>query len=117
MNEAPQVVIWFKVYCGFMAFLYFLVFLLGFVFLVVPAEDLDMAVGENLIAAGIFFVLGLPLMACYLVGIFLGPKSWVWVYDLVLICIGLTSCITMVVCIPLLIHWMKPELKAYYGRT
>jgi hypothetical protein len=30
-------------------------------------------------------------------------------------CIGLTSG-TLVVCIPLLIFWLKPEVKAYYGK-
>jgi hypothetical protein len=40
-----------------------------------------------------------------------------WVYDLVVICVGMTSFCCMPVCIPLLIFWIKPEVRAYFGRT
>jgi F0F1-type ATP synthase assembly protein I len=47
---------------------------------------------------------------------FLKPKPWVWTYDLVLICFGLSSYL-LPVCVPLLIFWIKPETKKHFGRT
>jgi hypothetical protein len=40
----------------------------------------------------------------------------VWVFGLVLICLGLSSACCLPACIPLLIFWLKPEMKAFYGR-
>jgi hypothetical protein len=41
----------------------------------------------------------------------------VWVYDIVLICLGMTSVCCMPVTIPLLIFWIKPDAKAWFGRV
>jgi hypothetical protein len=41
-------------------------------------------------------------------------RPWVWVYDMVVICIGLTSCCIMPAALPLLIYWIKPEVKAWF---
>ena len=54
-------------------------------------------------------------MGIFGVSLFTKPKPWTWVYNLVVICLGLTSC-SMIFCIPLLIFWLKPECKNYYGR-
>jgi hypothetical protein len=35
-------------------------------------------------------------------------------YDLVLICIGMTSCCILPAAIPLLIFWLKPEAKNWF---
>jgi len=117
--EKPQVINWFKFYCVLMALLYFLVFIGGVVLAVVPAENMDIPQEEAAflyVYVVLFIGFGLALGVAFLVGLFLGPKPWVWVYDIVLICLGLTSCCTMIICIPLLIYWIKPETKAYFGR-
>jgi len=49
--------------------------------------------------------------------LFLRPKPWVWIYDLVIICMGMTSACFLPAAIPLLIYWLKPEVKAHFGRT
>jgi hypothetical protein len=35
---------------------------------------------------------------------------------MVLICIGMNSCCLLPASIPLLIFWIKPETKTYFGR-
>jgi hypothetical protein len=64
-------------------------------------------------------MLGMGIVFAILYGAapFLPKKRWVWFYHTVLICIGLTSCCCMPVCIPLLIYWIKPEAKSMFGET
>ena len=112
---APPVVTWFKVYAGIMALIYLLMVGLGMIFFVFP----DIADGEDdAWIAGMFMAaIGVPLLVLFAMGVFLRAKPWVWIYDLVLICIGFMSCLTLPFCIALLIFWLKPETKAYFGRT
>ena len=77
-----------------------------------PRRDAD-----TLAVQGIVFVFIGPLLFIpFAIAPFLGRKSWVWVYDLVLICLGMTSCACLPATIPLLIFWLKPETKAWFGR-
>src|SRR5262245_19222264 len=63
-----------------------------------------------LIAYGIFLVaLGLGLAAAFATPFFVGPRPWVWIYDLLLIAVGMTSCACWPVTVPLLLYWIKPE--------
>jgi hypothetical protein len=111
----PAVLTWFIVYCLLMALAY--VFCIGialWIFFVAPTlleEDASMA----MIMPWIFLVLGIVLLVASILPLFLRPKPWVWIYDLVLICLGLTSCLYLPFSIPLLIFWMKPATKRYFG--
>jgi hypothetical protein len=112
----PAVVYWFKWYAGVLAFIYLLVTLAAIPFLAMDPADLEMAPAEATVFGVILLVVGgLFLVACVL-PFFLKPRPWVWVYNLVIICLGLTSACFMAASIPLLIFWLKPEAKAYYGR-
>ncbi|HUP45086.1 MAG TPA: hypothetical protein VM779_06200, partial [Thermoanaerobaculia bacterium] len=110
-TQAPPVVTWFKVYAGIMCLLYLLVIAGGVFFLLIPATE-----EEAWIMGLVFFAIGLPLLAVFAASLFLPPKPWVWIYDIVLICLGFTSCLTLPFCIALLIFWLKPETKVYFGR-
>ena len=117
-RPTPGVVKWYRVYAAFMVFLYVLV-TIGGVAAVVFSESL--APGDEprevIVIQGIVFaVIGAPLVVTYLVGIFMPAKSWAWVYGIVLIGIGMTSCCFLPACVPLLIFWLKPETQAYFGR-
>jgi hypothetical protein len=101
-----------------MVFLYILV-TAGGVALAVFSESL--AVGGEprevfLIQGVAFAVIGVPLVVMYLVGLFIPARSWAWVYGIVLIGFGMTSCCFIPACVPLLIFWIKPETQAYFGR-
>ncbi len=65
---------------------------------------------------GIFLVLG-PLLAIpYAAAPFLPKKPWAWIYHLVLIGVGFTSVCCLPVTIPLLLEWLKPDVKRFFGR-
>jgi len=116
LNPAtPPVYTWFVVYCILMALLYLITAVMGIVFMF-SEPDRDMSAQEAKIMGLVFLILGLGFFVPYALAPFLPRKSGVWVFGLVLICIGLTSACCLPVCIPLLIFWLKPETKAFYGR-
>ena len=112
----PGVVLWFKVYLVLNALMYIAVAgLLGAIALLAPdflEEELGPAV--LLLAIAGFCVL---LAIVYLVALFFPLRQWAWVYDLVLICLGFTGCLTLPFSIALLIFWIKPEVKNWFGTT
>ena len=117
LNPAtPPVYKWFVVYCILMALLYMTTAIIGIVFMFIE-PDREMSAAEAKIMGSVFLILGLALFVPYAIAPFLPRKSWVWVLGLVLICIGLSSACCLPACIPLLIFWLKPEMKAFYGRT
>lgn len=116
LNPAtPAVFTWFVVYCILMALLYLAMAAMGVAFLFME-PDQEVSAAEAKVMGGMFIILGLVFFVPYALGPILPRKSWVWVFGLVLICIGLTSLCCLPVCIPLLIFWLKPEMKEFYGR-
>src|SRR5829696_3184124 len=115
-SGAPSVYKWFVVYCIVMALLYIATAVLGVVFLLTE-PDREMSAAEAKIMGAAMLTLGLVFFVPYALAPFLPRQSWVWVLGLVLICFGLTSACCLPVCIPLLIFWLKPEMKEFYGRT
>ena len=105
--------------CRLMAFVYALVIALGVLLMVpnlIPADTSEDAMAMKF-GGVIYLVIGLIFGGAYIVGLVTKAQSWAWVYNLVLICVGLTSCLFLPICIPLMIFWLKPEVKAFYGRT
>jgi len=117
LNPAtPPVYKWFIVYCVLMALLYLLTGVMGIVFMFME-PDQDMSETEAKIMGVVLLVLGLVFFVAYAAAPFLPRQNWAWVFGLVLICVGLTSACCLPVCVPLLIFWLKPEMKAFYGKT
>ena len=116
-QEPPKVVFWFKLYAGFLAFIYLLVTGCSMIFFFVSPAELEMERPEALIMGGVFLAFGLSFLIASALPLFLKPRPWVWIYDLVIICLGLTSACSLPMCIPLLIFWLKPETKRHFGRV
>jgi drug/metabolite transporter (DMT)-like permease len=113
--RTPPVYTWFVVYCILMALGYLFLAVMGVVFFFTE-PDREMSAAEQKLMSSVFLILGLAFFVAYALPPFLPRKSWVWVFGLVLICLGLSSACCLPVCIPLLIFWLKPEMKAFYGR-
>ena len=106
----PGVVLWAKLYLGALSALYFVLVLFA-PFLMISGDESALVYGI------VFFVIGLPCAILSLVPIFLPPKPWVWVWILVVIGFGMTSACCLPIAVPLLIFWIKPETKRYYGKV
>lgn len=114
-SVTPPAFKWFVAYCVCMALLYLVTAVMGIVFMFAE-PDRDMSAEEARIMGVVFLILGLVFCVPYAIAPFLPRQSWVWVFGLVLICIGLSSLCCLPACIPLLLAWLKPEMKAFYGR-
>jgi hypothetical protein len=113
----PQVVLWFKIYVALCAVMYAFVAFGGFFLTLAP--DVAARSGEDasvLMIQGVFMiVLGIGLTALYVAPFFVQPSRTAWILGIVCIGITLTSCCFLPFGIPLLIYWLKPETKAWYG--
>ncbi len=122
--QAPGVVTWFKVYAGAMLLLYLFVMGMGVLFLVNPDLMVDPDAGmssnrpadtaEAVIMGALYLGLGSVFALAFLVSFFLPRSKGTWIYDLVLICLGLTSCCCLPASIPLLIFWIKQETRDWF---
>lgn len=114
----PTVWWFFAVYCGFMGLIYAACLALG-VAMIVFAEEMTRsdptATPEQSVVFGVMLLaIGTPLMVFYLAAPFLPRKKWVWIYGIVAIAIGLTSACTLLAAIPLLIFWLRNDVKWWY---
>lgn len=120
MNSAPvrpAAWNWFALYCAAMALLYVLCAAGGVALLLVDPTTIGLEPVEAKIQGTVFLAVGALLILPFAAGPLLPRRPWVWIYGLVLICVGLTSCCCLPASIPLLLAWLKPEIKAFYGRA
>ena len=115
-QSAPGVVIWYKVYLGFLAFLFLICVGVGTIPLFLDVSEADLDGLPPALFAGIYMGVGIVFLIPCLVGFFLRRTPGAWIFHLIMICIGMTGC-TLVFSIPLLIFWIKPEVKTWYGRN
>jgi drug/metabolite transporter (DMT)-like permease len=111
----PPVWKWYIAYCVAMAVGFLFLAIMGVVFFFVDPAELDMSPGEARLMSITFVVLGLALMAPYAAAPFLPRRRWGWVVGIVLICLGMTSTCCLPFSIALLIFWIRPENKAFFG--
>lgn len=107
---------WFKAYTAFLCMLYLACMAFSFFLLVANPAKPEMSALEARILGAVLLLVGGALFAACLVPLLVRPRPWVWTYDLVVICLGMTSACFLPACIPLLIYWLKPETKAWFGR-
>lgn len=113
----PAVVGWFLAYCAFLCVLYLLVAGFSLPFFLLNPDELEMGRAEAIVVGVMFLAMGLVFFVLFLMPFFLPRRPWVWVFDLVLICIGMTSACFLPACIPLLLFWLKPEPRAWFGKS
>lgn len=115
-QPAPQVWGWYVAYALSLAVVY-----LGCVVASVAVFVLGLVDGgrdsvELVLMGTLLTAISVPLMIACAAAPFLPRKPWAWVYHVVLICLGLTSACCLPVCIPLLLAFLKPEVKGWFGR-
>lgn len=120
-SGTPTIVMWFKIYAALMALVYLLLMGLGIFMVVAGAAVAGMEEfqggAEPVVVGVVYAIMGLVFFVAYAFGLFLPRKPWGWIVGIVLIAIGMTSICCLPATIPLLIFWLKPEAKAYFGRV
>jgi cell division protein FtsW (lipid II flippase) len=118
-TERPAIVTWQHRYCALMAVMYLVCIGLGVLMIVFrnEAADADQPAVELLVSGIVLIAVGVVLSLVYGVAPFLRTAPWLWTFHLVLIALGLTSLCCLPICIPLLIGWIKPETRQYFGKS
>ncbi|HLA79086.1 MAG TPA: hypothetical protein VJU18_16025 [Vicinamibacteria bacterium] len=111
---APKVLGWYRAYAAAMALLY-LGLDVGLVLAMVTG-GIELTEVPVMVFGALMLVLCLALFALFAAALVLPPRPWVWIYHLVLITVGMTSACCLPACVALLVFWIKPEARAYFGR-
>ena len=111
--KQPDVVKWFRVYCGILCAIYLIMVLYSWTLVLDPPGKMQ---EEEAHFLGVFLcVTGLVFSAGFIVPFLVSPRRWwLWGYGIGLICVGMTSMCLLPVCVLLLINWIKPQTKAYF---
>jgi hypothetical protein len=116
--RVPGVWIWYVIYCVLMALLYLICLAVSIVLIAfadeIAAGDPEMDATECRITGAILCMVSLPLMVLFGVAPLLPKKKFAWIWGLITIAIGMTSCCCLPVSIPLLIFWIKSDTKAFF---
>lgn len=109
---------WYRVYCSVMLLIYIAVTAIGIGLMFLSGSANSTEDENEMFFVGIAYLLIGPIFAiAYAAALILPRKPFTWVYGIVMIAIGLTSCCFLPAAVPLLLFWLKPETKAYFGRT
>ena len=115
--RAPRAWKWFVAYCAFLAIIYLLFIALGIAVLLGDPATFDVEPIEATGYAVFLVAIGLLLFIPFATAPFLPKRPWVWTFDIVLIGFGMTSIITLPAAIPLLIFWLKPDTRVFFGKA
>ncbi|MCB1023950.1 MAG: hypothetical protein KDB79_06165 [Acidobacteria bacterium] len=107
---------WYRVYCAVLVALYVFLMGLGVILIFFEPEPRTSSPDEDLIVGLVYIILGALFALVFLIAIFLPRKPYNWIVGIVMIAFGMTSCCFLPATLPLLIFWLKPETKAFFGR-
>jgi hypothetical protein len=117
-DARPAVILWFRIYSAVM-----MLVSLGFLGLAVlmgyaatrPEVAIDANAAGAPLAAIVLALMSAALVALYGVATFVPFKPWGWTVGLVAIALGLAGG-SVIFAIPLLVHWLKPQVRAAFAR-
>ncbi len=115
--EKPAAVTWYSVFCIASAIFYLFVVAGGVVYWIAAEEMANGNRGDEMmlkVVGAMFCVFGFAMSLLYTSGLFFQKGNGGWVFGMVLIAISLTG-ICFIAGVPLLVFWVKPEIKQYFA--
>ena len=117
-DPRPRVIFWYRAYAAFML-LVSLALLAGATFLGWAQTRPEVAMlpgsGGAQTQAIAMFLGSVTCVAFYGTATFMPFKPWAWTFGLLVIALGVPG-LTVFVCLPLLLAWLKPDVKAAFCR-
>jgi hypothetical protein len=116
-EAAPSILIWARIYAGVLTLAYVSIAILGIVMLtggVFEATKKSKDAAPLLINGVFMTVLGGVFTPIGALAVWAPRRKWTWILNLVLLGKGaLTCCLPLA--LPVLIGWLKPDVRKYYG--
>lgn len=117
-DPRPRVIFWYRAYAAVML-LVSLALLAGATFLAWAQTRPEVAMlpgsGGAQTRAIAMFLVSVTCVAFYGTATFMPSKPWAWTFGLLVIALGVPG-LTVIVCLPLLLAWLKPDVKAAFCR-
>lgn len=113
--QAPPVWKWYVAFCIVMAVMWLGLVILGLGFISTGPPNTEMSPQEAKVMGLIFVGLGVALAAPYVAAPFLPRRRWAWVVGIVLIVFSMSGTCCLPAAVPLLVFWVRPENKAFFG--
>jgi hypothetical protein len=111
------VILWFRVYAAVMMLASLA--MLGLALMGYEATRPEVAIEANAagapLVAVVLVLLSVALVALYGVATFVPLKPWGWTVGVVAIGLGLAGG-SVIFAVPLLVHWLRPQVKAAFAR-
>ena len=81
----------------------------------IAASDRDASPEQIMVIGIVLAAVCLPFMIGCGLPVILPRRKSTWIYALIVIALGLTSACTIFFSVPLLIFWLKEDVKRYYN--
>lgn len=118
----PPGVYYYRIYAGILAAFAALSFVGGIVFLITVAAPVGGGTAPSSssdllgVVSGLFYmVIGVGLFVPLLISLLAGRAAWVHTLGTVLLAVSMLSFCCIPFALPVLIVWLKPETKRWYG--
>jgi hypothetical protein len=110
----PRVLLFVKIYAVTMTMVYLL--FSAFMFWLFQAQETELVLPPSVRAVRYGMVyLCVLLGLAFLVVLFLPKRRWAWGYGLGAIVLGMSSLVLAPFAIPMLLHWIRPATRQYFG--
>lgn len=121
-DNIKNITLFVRIYNIFLALIYLCTTAFLIIFPILLLQDPTLPESERVIVLVVFTIMVLLVLAFLLAYIFGALRvnkrtKGNWIFQLILICIGLGSPITFIFSILLLIQWIKSDVKDYFYRT
>ena len=104
--KQPKTVFWFEVFC-------LIIILINFLFLLLLLQRGDWL--GHIVSEDIIWIISImATFVLYIPPLVLPRKQWVWVFNITLLGISVTSIILIPVVVPLIVLYSKPEVRNFY---
>jgi hypothetical protein len=118
MNElGRKTFFWYRVYVAVLALIYLAVAAFGMVLAIMRPATREYSQQEIVLLGAVYAAIGAVFFIAYAIAIFLPPKPYNWIVGIVMMAISMTSCCFVPFALPLIIYWLKPETRSYFGRN
>lgn len=113
--ETPSAVTYYRIYAGVLALLYVILVIAGLGMLIASPSMRGEEQLEAIIYGIALMATCIPLAIASVASMFLPQRKWAWVMHVIMAAMGTSSCCFAPVAIFIIIKYLEPDVKRYFG--